>query len=264
MYTGQMPTPREVLVAYSNQQASSEEVWRALVAHTGWYVPAAFAVGPLRSTSSDGATLFANEVQTADHALILFTDAVAAAHAEGAPIGIFMRQFSGIQIFQALGGPYGAVRVNPHSPKSESWYIGKDAFPLANLWAKVVHLEQSLANASTAAVPRAAIAAHPGFMVLVNSKHLPITLNLKQPEGSYAVAFTAPDRFQEFVARQPAEQHPNLKSATLDGATLCRRLGQFDVAGLVIYYQDGGGFVLPKEEFEPVLQAGAQGMGKGA
>ena len=248
-----MPTPREVLIAYSMKEATTEQVWRALTEHSGWYVPAAFAVNRLKTTTSRHATIFATEVPTTDHALILFTDPVAAAHADAAPIGVFMDEFSGVRIFQELDESYGSVRVNPHSPKSEGWYISQEAFPLARLWAQVVHLEQAIAG-SPGAIPFAEIAAHPGFMVLVNAEHLPITLNLKQPEGSYAVAFTSPDRFQAFVAKQPAEQHASLQSATLDGATMCKQLARFDVAGVVIYYRDGGGMVLRKEEFDLVVQ----------
>jgi hypothetical protein len=238
-----MPDLRDVLIAYSNNQAKAAQVWRALTEHSGWYVPASFAVGHLQTTSSDGAMLFAGELPTPDNA------AIAAAHAEGAPIGTFMREFPGVPIFQALDAPYGCVRVNPHSPKSESWYISQEAFPLAHLWAQVVRLEQSLA-ASSDKIPAADIAAYPGFLVLINADNLPVTLNLSH--GSYAVAFTSPDRFQSFVAKQPAEQHANLLSATLDGATLCRQLQDFDITGVVIYYGDKESIVVRKEDFASI------------
>jgi len=247
-----MPALRDILAAYSNHQATGEQVWRALTEHAGWHVPAAFAIKYLRTTTSQGATVFADEVPTSDSALILFTDPVAAGHADGAPIGIFMHAFSGVQVFQALVDSYGCVRVNPHSPKSEGWYIGQDAFPLARLWAQVVNLEQAMmASAAEDTVPHAEIAAHPGFLVLINSERLPITLNLAQ--GAFAVAFTSPDRYEAFVAKQPAENHGNLKSATLDGATLCKQLQNFDVAGVVIYYGDQKGLVIRKEEFASVI-----------
>jgi hypothetical protein len=250
-----MPTPREMLAAYSNQQATTEQVWRALTEHSGWYVPAAFGVQRLHTTSGKGATIFANELPTADRALILFTDAVAAARADGAPIGTFMHEFSAVQIFQSLDENYGCVRVNPHSPKSEGWYISQEAFPLARLWAQVVGLEQAIANAPGDTIPYAELAGHPGFMVLINSQHLPVTLNLKESEGSYAVVFTSPDRYQAFVAMQPAEHQANLKSATLDGKTLCKQLQSFDIAGILLYYRDTTGMVLRKEEFDRVIAA---------
>ena len=165
-----------------------------------------------------------------------------------------MREFSGVQIFQNLDNRYGCVRVNPHSPKTEGWYFAQDAFPIAKLWAQVVHIEKALAN-SSATFPHAELAAHPGLMVLINSQQLPITLTLKQPEGTYAVAFTAPDGYAAFVAKQPAENQANMKSATLDGVTMCRQLDRFDVAGVVIYHGHGSGVVLRKEEFASVIQA---------
>ena len=241
-----MPNPRDVLVAYSNQQATTEQVWRALTEHDAWYVPATFAVRCLHTTTSKAVQVFATEVPTSDSALILFTDPIAAARADGAPIGPFMHEFSGVRIFQALENRYGCVRVNPHSPKTEGWYISQEAFPLAKLWAQVVGLEQAIARIR---------AAHSLTRNLINAQHLPITLNLGQ--GSCAVAFKSPDGFQSFVDKQPADLHPNLKSATLDGVTLCRQLGSFEVAGVAVYSGDGSRTVLRKEEFGAVTGAGA-------
>ncbi len=247
-----MPTPRDILIAYSQQQATTDQVMRALTEHAEWYVPAAFALGPLNTAMSESAMVFAQEVPSTDNALVLFTDPIAAARAEGAPLGVMVRNFSGVRIFEALDNRYGCVRVNPHSPNSEAWYLGQEAFPLARLWAQVVSLEQALSEA-TGALPYAKIAAHPGYMVLINSERLPITLNLKQPAGSYAVAFTAPDGFHAFVAKQPAEQQPNMKQAVLDGVSVCRQLERFDIAGVLIYFGNGKGVVLRKEEFASVV-----------
>jgi hypothetical protein len=194
--------------------------------------------------------IFAPEQPTDDRALLLFTDPVAAARADGKPIGVFMRDFSGVQIFEALDDRYGAVRVNPYSPNSEAWYLGPSAFAIARLWAKVVHLEESIAQ-DTSTIPYAQIAAHPGFMVLINSQNLPIPTTLQQPPGSYAIAFTAPDHYQRFVSRQPAENQANMKYATLDGVTMCKQLERFDVAGVIIYYGPRG-LVLRKEDFAKV------------
>jgi len=80
----------------------------------------------------------------------------------------------------------------------------------------VVHLEQSLlASSLDKNVPYAEIAAHPGFIVLINSESRPITIN--QEQATFAVAFTAPDRHQAFIAKQPADIQANLRSATLGG-----------------------------------------------
>ena len=247
-----MSTPRDVLIAYSQQQASPEQVWRALTEHSGYYVPAAFAVKQLGATRMQSGMVFAPEVPRADHDLFLFTNPIAAACAEGAPIGTFASEFSGVRIFQAIDGSFTGIRVNPHSPKNEGWYVSQEAIALAKLWAQVVHLEQALANASDV-LPYAEVAAHPGFMVLINSDHLPITMNLNQPAGSYAVAFTSPDRFQSFVSKQPVEQHANLKSATLDGATLCQQLAQFEVSGVVLFGH--GQTILRRDEFDTVVAA---------
>lgn len=55
----------------------------------------------LHTTVSEGLTIFATEIPTNDSALILFADLVAAGHADGAPIGLFMREFSGVRAFRS-------------------------------------------------------------------------------------------------------------------------------------------------------------------
>src|SRR5438046_134200 len=83
--------------------------------------------------------------------------------------------------------------------------------------ALVVHLQQCSGKPAGGHVPYAEFASHPA-MVLIKAEYEPITLN--RPECKYAMAFTAPDRFQGFVARQPEDQRPLLKSATLDGVKI--------------------------------------------
>ena len=48
-----MTGARDVLIAYSQQQATTEQVWRALIEHRGWYVPATYAVQRLHMPVGD-------------------------------------------------------------------------------------------------------------------------------------------------------------------------------------------------------------------
>jgi len=59
--------------------------------------------------------------------------------------------------------------------------MSQEPFPLAKLWAQVVHLEQSLLDSTfDKKVPHAEIAAHPGFILLINSESRSITVNQEE------------------------------------------------------------------------------------
>ena len=243
---------RDVLLAYSSQQATAEQVWRALTEHDDWHVPVSWAARHFGTDMRGSAQIFATEIPTTDHALILFSDGDAAGRADGQPIGVFTDRFRGWEVFETLDNQYGSVRVNPFSAQAEGWYISQEAFPLAHLWAKVVRLEESISRAQ-GKIPYADFAAHEGFLVLINAENLPIPINLPQ-QGSYAAVFPSPDRFQAFVKKQPVEQHAHLKSATLDGVNLCQQLKRFNVDGLLVYYGDDKAALLPREEFDLVVR----------
>src|SRR5689334_22330702 len=98
----QPPTPRDVLRAYALQTTSTEQVWRALTEHTGWYVPAGFGVVALKNEVFENAVMFSEKFEADPSQLLLFTDREAALRAEGNRIGLFGSAFQCGRIFAAL------------------------------------------------------------------------------------------------------------------------------------------------------------------
>ena len=255
--------PREILRAFSEQRANSDQVMRALTEHNGWYLPVGFLLGRLKESFdpnamvADNAVIFSAEFEADPTKLLLFTDREAAHRAEGHRIGMFSSAFSGARMFAALDDGLASVSINPCSPKSECWFIDRDAFPPAHLWAQVVSLETALLSAADNSIPYAQLAAHPGFIILINEQNLPIDVEIKGVEGKCALAFTSPDRFEAFLAKQPEPQRSQLRRATLPGASLFRQMQNFEVQGVVLNLGAGRHtVVLPKVQFQNIAAAG--------
>src|SRR6185369_12229696 len=120
-------SPREVLAAYSEKAASFEQVMRALTEHDDWYVPIDYALHHMKieTTVFENLVMFSDRFEADPSILILFTDRVAAARAEGNRIGAFAGGMRGSRVFTALTDGVEKVSVNPCSPKAESWYINR-------------------------------------------------------------------------------------------------------------------------------------------
>jgi hypothetical protein len=251
------PGPRQILAAFAAQTVTAEQVMRALTEHDGWYAPAGFALSALDRRPDnvyEGAVIFSEQFEADPAKLLLFTDREAALRADGHRIGLFTSAFRGARIFAALGNEFQSVSINPCSPQAECWFIARDAFPLAHLWAQVVDLETALATPGP--LPHKQLATHPGFVILINQQNLPVTMTQPSLEGPYAVAFTAPDLYAAFIARQPAENQAALNRATLDGASLFRQLPQFDVAGVWLNPGNTSSSVaIPASAFQKILDA---------
>jgi hypothetical protein len=241
-----MNDPRQVLMAYSENRAGQDEVMRALTEHTGWYVPAGFAVKALHTTNVESAFLFSQEYEADPSQLILFTDKVAAARASGHRLGCYASGFRGSKVFGALTDGFTKVLVNPCSPTSELWTFQREAFPLAQLWAQMVELETALEAAEhDQPLPYAQLEAFPGFMVLLDPDRC-LHLVRTKSGTDYAVAFTSPDRFR-------ASAQAQLPTATLGGASLFRTLANAKLGGLFIN-PGGDSWVIPNSEFAEVLR----------
>ena len=248
--------PRELLKAYSENRATSDQVMRGLAEHKGWYVPAVFAVDRLKSAVSDHTIIFSTEFEAQPNMLLLFTDAVAAHRADGHRIGVFSSAFSGAQIFEALDDRFESMSVNPCSPQAESWFIKRDGFSTANLWGQVVELENALNSDPGSDVLFRRIAAHPGFIILVNHENLPIDVSLPSLEGKSAIAFTAPDRCDAFMSQRTEAERAQLKRAYLSGTAMCKQLQNFDLAG-VLLNPGTTGVALAKAQFPKICAARA-------
>jgi len=228
--------PRELLRAFSEQRVTDNQVMRGLAEHKGWYVPVAFALDQLGTNLSEHAIIFSTEFNAQPERLLLFSDAEAAHRADGQPIGMFTSAFSGARIFAALDGRYRSVSVNPGSPTQEAWFIDREAFELTNLWGQVVDLEDSIKTDYGSPATFAKMARHPGFLLLLNAANQPLDANFPDVDGKFALAFTAPDLCDAFVASRPEEERARLNHAPLSGESLFRQLQNFDVAGVILNF----------------------------
>jgi hypothetical protein len=228
--------PRELLKAFSEQRATVEQVMRCLTAHTGWYVPAVFAANKLGSVMSEHSIIFSSEFQSQPAQLVLFTDSVAAHRADGQKLGIYCSgSFSGSRIFAALNGQFEAVSVNPWSPKAECSFFRRDGFSLANLWGQVVELENALATDPESDATFAKLGAHTGYIILVNDQKVPIDVALSNDMGRCAIAFTAPDRYEAFMAERTEAERSRLFQVPVAGSVLFKHLQSFDMPGLLLH-----------------------------
>jgi len=247
--------PRDLLKAYSEKQVTGDQVMRGLAEHKGWYVPALFAVDRLKTELCDHAIIFSSEFEAQPNKLLIFTDAVAAHRADGHRLGVFSSAFSGSHIFAALDARYESVSVNPCSPQSESWFIDREGFALANLWGQVVELEKALSSDPGSDALYARLAAHEGFIILVNQENLPIDVSVPNIEGKSAIAFTAPDQCDAFMAKRSDAERARLKRVTISGALMFKQLQNFDLAGILLNIGTNG-VVLSKDKF-PLICAAA-------
>jgi hypothetical protein len=223
------------LKAYSEQRASVDQVMRGLAAHRGWYVPAGFAADRLQNAVSEHSIIFSSEFETRPAQLVLFTDAVAAHRADGQKLGVYCSGlFSGSQIFAALDDRFEAVSVNPWSPQSECWYFRRDGFSLASLWGQVVELESALSTDPGSDASLAKLAVHTGFLILVNDQNMPIDVTVPSIGGKCAVAFTAPDRCEAFMAQRTEAEKARLHKVAVPGSVLFKHLQNFDMAGVLL------------------------------
>jgi hypothetical protein len=230
---------------------------RALVGHDGWFVPALFAHEALGETVFDRTILLGPGSNVQPRDLTIFTDPEAVLLAYGQPLGPYVGYLSGRRVFAALDDRYDALHVNPASPQNEQWFVGHEAFQVAKLWADAVALERALEGAAERGFPHAAMRAYGGFTILVaKADRTPVLAPLADGASHCALAFTAPDRCQAYVAKLPPETQSAVEGATLDGATLFGYLTQMSVAGLVVDGDEPETTVfVPRAEFDAILGA---------
>lgn len=246
--------PRELLKAYADKQVTTDQVMRGLAGHKGWYVPAWFATDRLNNQVSDHSVIFSTQFDPNLKQLVLFTDKEAAHRADGYPLGVFSSAFTGSHIFAALDERFDAVSVNPCSPQTESWFFKRDGFALANLWGQVVELENALAVEPEAEATLRRLAAHTGFLILVNDQNLPIDITIPNLEGRSAVAFTAPDMYEAFIAQRNETDRAKLKNLAIAGAQMFQQLQGFDMAGLLLNFGTQP-VIIRKEQFAKICVA---------
>lgn len=234
------PTPisiaRRALVDFAERspatQADVDQVMRALVTHDGWYVPVLFADRVWGQTRFERELVFADAEPT--QVLNVFTDQESAMLADGQPIGVYGGPVSGHRLMAGLDPGLDALIVNPASPREHQWYIAAGGFSIAVNWATAIVVEGALASRGNGPVPAAELLGHRYQLLLEQSTHALAKIYLPDIDGVVAVAFTATDRVEEFVASLPMQTRGQADIAEVGGAQLFDMMRGIGAAGLVI------------------------------
>jgi hypothetical protein len=255
------PTPtsaaRRALVDFAERspatQADVDQVMRALVSHDDWYVPVLFA------DRAWGQGRFEHELQFADaeltQVLNVFTDRESAMLADGQAIGVYGGPVPGYRLMGALDASVDALMVNPASPREHQWYIAVGGFEIAMTWASAIAAEQALAARGNGPVPAAELLGHRYQLLLEKAAHALVQIQLPDIDGGVAVAFTAADRVEEFVASLPMQARPLADIAFVDGQQLFDMMRGIGAAGLVINAGSDDQTALTREDIADIASS---------
>jgi hypothetical protein len=96
-----------------------------------------------------------------------------------------------------------------------------------------------------------------GFTILVaRADHTPVLAPVGGGAAHCALAFTAPDRSEAYVATLPPETRAAVEGAAVEGAALFGHLAQTAVAGVLINPDEpAAAAFVPRSEFDEVLGA---------
>ena len=259
------PTPisaaRRALVDFAERspatQADVDQVMRALVTHDDWYVPVLFADRAWGQTRFDRELLFADVEPT--QVLNVFTDPEAAMLADGQAIGVYGGPVSGSRLMASLDVSLDvsldALIVNPASPREHQWYIAAGGFEIAVAWATAIAVERALAGRGNGAAPVIELLGHRYQLLLEKATHALAQIYLPDIDGVVAVAFTATDRVEEFVASLPMQARSLADIAVVDGPQLFDMMRGIGAAGLVVNAGSDDQTALTREDIAEIASA---------
>ncbi len=215
----------QMLTAYGEGRANVNDVMRALVSYRGWLVPLAlFARRGEANRVTDSILILSSEMSLPPGELWVFTDAEAAhlAQAKGALLGAYASGMAGTELFNQLDPNWQTVRVNPGSPRERTWIFTEgSAAEAGQLWAEAIMLEESFAQWQQTGTPdAAALMSYRAFLLYDHVSGPVITLPNQGGMANPAVAFSAPDCADMFLAKLSEEQRPQMRQVTIDGKHL--------------------------------------------
>jgi hypothetical protein len=227
---------RRALIEFAERspatQSDVDYVMRALVSHEDWYVPVLFAEHAWGQSRFERELLFADAEPT--QVLNAFTDHESAMLADGQAIGVYGGPVSGHRLMAALDANLDALIVNPASPREHQWYIAAGGFDIAVTWASAISVERALAARENGPVPAADLLGHRYQLLLEQDTHALTQVYLPDIDGAVAVAFTAADRVEEFVASLPMQVRSLADITVVEGPQLFDMMRGIGAAGLVI------------------------------
>lgn len=237
-----MNAVEQILIAYSQQQANTNEVMRALVSHRGWFVPAGlFALsGEATRRVQKMMTLSSENLTPAGELWIFSSDEAALqATAQGASVGTYAGGMAGTELFRIIDpNSFQTVFVNPGSPRERTWIFQEgSASTMGRLWADVIALEEKFPEWEQTGKPDlAAFESYRAFLVFDHLSGPIVTLpnqgGLKNP----AAVFTAPDCAQNFLAELTDGERVSIKQVEIDGPRLLQLPAVCGVDGLLFNF----------------------------
>ncbi|MDQ1610529.1 MAG: hypothetical protein QOG00_460 [Pyrinomonadaceae bacterium] len=248
----------QMLSAYSEGRANTNDVMRALVSYRGWLVPsllaAQFAVqGGEQTRSVDNMTSFGGETQLPPGELWIFTDREAAeiAQAAGASLGLYAGGIAGTELFRSIHPNIETVRVNPYSPRERTWVFSQgSASQVGKLWADAITLEESFEQLRQTGKPdKTVVSNYPAFLVFDHSSGPIVTLPNQGGMSNPAAAFTAPDCADKFLSAVGEAQAAQMRQAVAGGELLMARAAVMGIDGLLFnFFGPGATYAFPFDD----------------
>lgn len=258
--------PLKTLAAYGQGRVGNNEVLRALISHRGWFAP-------LEMFYREGETkrrvekmvVVATEGYMKAGELWLFTDheSIMLASAAAAQIGSYGGTMSGTELFGKIPADIKSIRINPCSPREESWaFFDEGSVELARLWSEVIALEDKIKYFQPGRPDLTALGGYRGFITVVNAETNGIFL-IKEFNKEMRIAapiFTAPDSADRFLANLPPEKSAALKQITISGDTLLNDLPNMKIempdnqpprsfdGAIINAYGPGAFYILPFDD----------------
>ncbi|HEV7860862.1 MAG TPA: hypothetical protein VGO91_19750 [Pyrinomonadaceae bacterium] len=249
-----MSAPVQMLLAYSQERASINDVMRALTSHRGWLVPIGLiAQGGEEARVVENLTLLSTETRLLPDELWVFTDLAAAmlAQSAGAMLGAYAGGIAGTELFSIIDPNLKTVRVNPGSPREQTWiFMDGSGSEVGTLWAEAVALEDSFEQWQKTDQPdKTAIMNYRAFLLFNHSSGPVITLPNRGGMSNPAAAFTAPDCAEMFLSKLGEGQRAEMQQATCQGATLWETSARLGIDGLIInIFGPGATYAFPFDD----------------
>ena len=211
---------------------------RALVAHGDWLVAATAA----QLLGHEGATAqlayFGADATPPPGELWLFTDVDAATQvaAHGVALGPYVAQVHGVDVFGRVAPSFERVRINPEHDPSSSCHFEREGIE----WLRVAAAEHviegalSVAGAQLLASVARRLREYPAFLVLRRGDGSLLARPTPQlGDASAALAFSAEDCLEAFVATLAPEEAADLDIGRTPGLALFREVALSDLGGLL-------------------------------